>query len=398
MTRLAYVCTDPGVPVCGPKGCSIHVREVLRQLVALGVEVHLLGRGLEGLPLAGLDGIEPVPLPDLPGGAAGVRERAALECQRSVRAELERRGPFDVVYERYALWSSAAMEYARDARTPGLLEVNAPLVEEQARYRTLHDPEHARRVSARVFEAASDLLAVSEEVARYLGELTPRTGRIHVVANGVDPDRFDPLPPASEPAPPGGFTVGFVGRLQPWHGLSILARAFAKLHASDPSCRLLVVGDGPARKSLETELARLDLGAATRLVGQVPPEAVPGLLASMDVAVAPYPELDGFYFSPLKLYEYMAAGVSVIASRIGQIQRVITDGVDGLLCPPGDASALAASLARLREDPQLARRLGSAARRRAREEHSWRRVAERILEIACLRSSPDAVHVRESVG
>ena len=76
----------------------------------------------------------------------------------------------------------------------------------------------------------------------------------------------------------------------------------------------------------------------------VAPEAVPGLLASIDAAVAPYPALGHFYFSPLKVYEYMAAGRAIVASRAGQLEELLEDGAHALLCPPGDAAALAEAL------------------------------------------------------
>src|SRR5262249_20708231 len=147
------------------------------------------------------------------------RARTALAANDALRATLERAGPFDLVYERYSLWSFAGMEYARGRGTPGLLEVNAPLIEEQAEHRGLVDRAGAGRVAGRAFAAATALLAVSEEVAAYLGRYPGARGRVRVVANGVDPGRFpDGLRP-SRPGPPGTWTVGFVGTLKPWHGL-----------------------------------------------------------------------------------------------------------------------------------------------------------------------------------
>jgi glycosyltransferase involved in cell wall biosynthesis len=109
----------------------------------------------------------------------------------------------------------------------------------------------------------------------------------------------------------------------------------------------------------------------------------------MDAAVAPYPAQRGFYFSPLKVFEYMAAGLPVVASRVGQLAEVIEDGVTGLLCPPGDAVACAEALGRLRAEPALAARLGLAAREHVRRRHSWRAVAGQILRLAgALSSSP----------
>jgi glycosyltransferase involved in cell wall biosynthesis len=102
----------------------------------------------------------------------------------------------------------------------------------------------------------------------------------------------------------------------------------------------------------------------------------------MDAAVAPYPRLSRFYFSPLKVYEYMAAGLPVVASRLGQLEGLIQDGINGLLCPAGDAVALAAALGELRVDLALRRRLGEAARASVLRHHTWEAVVNRILSLA----------------
>jgi glycosyltransferase involved in cell wall biosynthesis len=198
----------------------------------------------------------------------------------------------------------------------------------------------AEHVAGRVFGAASALIGVSGGVADYLATFSTARGRIHVVPNGVNPHRFPAGLSPALPARPGAFTVGFAGSLKPWHGLSILAEAFVRLHRWAPESRLLIVGDGPERARVAEYLAAANVLPAVDFTGAVSPEEVPGLLAAMDVATAPYPDQPGFYFSPLKVYEYMAAGRAVAASRIGQIEQVLRHGEDGLLCPPGDAALL----------------------------------------------------------
>jgi glycosyltransferase involved in cell wall biosynthesis len=176
--------------------------------------------------------------------------------------------------------------------------------------------------------------------------------------------------------------VGFVGSLKPWHGLPILVEAFARLHRTDMNTRLRIVGDGPERRRLENDLDAHGVRHAAVLTGAVAPAEVPGLLASMDVAVAPYPAGDHCYFSPLKVYEYMAAGLPVVASRIGQLVEVIRDDINGLLCHPGDAVDFAGAFIRLRSEPALRSRLGTAARATVATRHTWAEVARRILDFA----------------
>jgi glycosyltransferase involved in cell wall biosynthesis len=185
--------------------------------------------------------------------------------------------------------------------------------------------------------------------------------------------------------------VGFVGSLKPWHGLPALVEAFALLHRRHAVARLLIVGEGPERSRLLEDLSRRGLSREARLTGAVPPDEVPRHLAGMDAAVAPYCGRCPFYFSPLKVYEHMAASLPVVASRLGQLGGLIRHDVNGLLCPPGDAPALADGLAQLRAAPGLRRRLGEAARATVLRQHTWAAVADGILRLAEAAPAPGLV-------
>jgi glycosyltransferase involved in cell wall biosynthesis len=378
--RVAYISADPGVPVFGRKGCSIHAQEVLRAMSARGAKIDLFATSLGGDPPPGLEMVRVQSLPPAPKGELAAREQLSLAANADLQRSLERAAPFDFIYERYSLWSSAGMDYAQKAGIPGLLEINAPLIEEQVEHRGLVDRAGAAAVAERAFSDAKVLLAVSEEVAAYVERFPGAAGKVRVLPNGVDPGRFPPDLAPSLPGPPGAFTVGFVGTLKPWHGVEILVEAFARLHQKNPSARLLIVGDGPEMKNLQADLARRGLLDKAHFTGAVAAREVPGLLASMNVAVAPYPELARFYFSPLKVYEYMAAGLPVVASRIGQLTRLIEPDVTGLLVKPGDAGELASALDRLSRDPALRERLGKSARAAVLRDHTWDAVVARIFE------------------
>ena len=292
-----------------------------------------------------------------------------------------------MVYERYSLWSDVGMRWARKHGIPGILEVNAPLIEEQRTHRQLVLEDEARAVAQSAFSQASAILAVSPGVADYLHTWPGTKGRVHVVANGVDPSssadsaelRAARHADISNETP---IVIGFLGTLKPWHGLPLLVEAFARLHRRFPQTRLLVVGDGPGRIDMESSLTALGLLQHCRFTGAVQAHEVPGLLAQMDIATAPYPAQDNFYFSPLKIYEYLAAELPVVTTRVGHLATVVLQDVDGLLVPPGDPDAFADALATLVQDPALRLSMGRRGRQRIVAEHSWDAVTARILAMA----------------
>lgn len=380
--RVAYVCADDGVPIFGHKGCSVHVQEMVRALERQGARVDVFAARANGECSPGLERIPVRCLSPLRDGEPVTHAAAVAALNREIAGALDGAGPFDLVYERYSLWSFAAMEYARTTETPGFIEVNAPLIEEQARYRGLQDAAGAADSAARAFAAASALLAVSDEVGEWLTRFPMVEERLHILPNGVDPDRFGPDVAPIDPAPPGIFTVGFVGSMKPWHGVVVLVDGFAGLHARVAATRLLLVGGGPEEGTIRKVLADRGLESASRFVGPVPPHEVPAYLTSLDAAVAPYSDGARFYFSPLKVYEYLAAGRAVVASEVGQLRSVIQDEVNGLLVPPGDPAALAAALERLQSDPRLRASLGRRARESVLRSHTWDGVAAHVLHLA----------------
>ena len=146
--RVAYVCADAGVPVFGKKGASIHVQEVVGAFLKLGADIELFAVRFDGECPPELRAMKVHRLTQTAKGDVAAREKALLALNQELRQSVEREDPFDLIYERYSLWSFGAIEYAHDSRTPSVLEVNAPLIEEQAEHRALIDRAAAERIAA----------------------------------------------------------------------------------------------------------------------------------------------------------------------------------------------------------------------------------------------------------
>jgi glycosyltransferase involved in cell wall biosynthesis len=377
--RIAYVCTDPGIPVFGTKGASIHVQEILRAFLRRGARVTLMSPRLHEPVPEDLQAVTCRSLPRPPTGATpAARADWALDTNDRVAALLAGTDPFDLVYERHALYAHGAMEAAAARGIPSVLELNAPLIDEQDRHRRLERRDAAIDSARRAFAAAGHVAAVSHGAAAYALDHGAAAHRVSVVPNGVNPARF----PTTD-GPAGPFTVGFLGTLKPWHDTATLIAAFALLRAKyAPDARLLVVGDGPDRGHITARLEALGLSDAAHLTGAVPAADVAHWLGRMHVAVAPYSAAQPFYFSPLKIYEYMAAGLPVLASRVGDLPQVLDGGRLGRLVEPDDPEALAQELAHLAWDAPLRDALGGTARAHVVEHRTWDAVADRVIAAA----------------
>ncbi len=388
MMRIAYLNADCGIPVFGDKGASIHVREMVRAMAQCGADVRVVATrvgGTEGETLG-------VPVihafakgdRDVPSGDRAAKERlnmadAALACARLIK--LYEEWPFDMIYERYSLWSRAGADAASHLGVPLIVEVNAPLLREQADCRELALAEVAASIENAVFMSADAFIAVSSPLRDYIVSRGASAERVIVAGNAVDTARFHPnVQPGDFGIPAGAFTVGFSGSLKSWHGLDVMMEAFRLLRQEVPKAHLLIVGDGPGRGWIDGFVRGARLETAVTMTGWIAHDALPRALAAMDAAIAPYPKSDDFYFSPLKLYEYLAAGKPVVASDIGQISDVIVSGTNGILVPPGDPVRLAQALMALRADARLAGRLATAAATLGAQ-HSWTRNAQMVLAL-----------------
>ncbi|MDH3626992.1 MAG: glycosyltransferase [Acidobacteriota bacterium] len=292
----------------------------------------------------------------------------------------------DFIYERYSLWHTAGGELATHHGVPFILEVNSPLPLEATRHRGLRQGASARKVARTLMRRADGIVCVSSEVAAWVKQQRGHGDRVWVIPNGVDPKIFSPIaarnPPADWPAGWGVLDepiVAFAGSFKPWHGLDSLIEAFALfIQHHSPSARLLCVGDGPQREPFMSRAMELGVSSRVHITGAVSQPEVARWLARAAIAVAPYPALDDFYFSPLKLYEFLGLGIPTVAGEIGQIVDVLGAGERGWIYPAGDTAALATMLGQVLDEPLEARQRALAGLKWVLAKATW---AERVREI-----------------
>ena len=196
--------------------------------------------------------------------------------------------------------------------------------------------------------------------------------KVHVLPSGFEPALFERPTDDAFPGVPRP-RVGYVGRLAEQKRPDLLVDAFADVTAT---ASLVVVGDGPLRSRVEAAVRRSPARDRITLHGFVPHDEVPAVLRSLDLLVLPsvYEEMGSV------LTEAMACGLPVVASDVGGIPDVVSDGETGILVPPGDVVALTKALDEVLSDEALARRLGEEARRQSAR-YSWPGLAERVADL-----------------
>ena len=301
----------------------------------------------------------------------------SLKEYAGVKRSIARFRP-DILYKRHSRFDVAALAAARRMKVPTVLEVNALFT--SAGYHAFEPlalPALARALERRALRLATLVVAVSTPLARQGKELSGVD--VKVLPNGVDPVRFDPRRTDRARVRDryglgNAAVIGWAGILRDWHGLERLLQATASLSEA----RLFIVGDGPARTALEAEARRLGMENRMTISGRIPHAEMPDHIGAMDIAVVP-DEKTGVA-SPMKLLEYMAMGVAVVAPRAENICDLVEDGTDALLFEPGNTADLSAKLARLTTDPSLRRALGNAARAKIESQRNWSAVAREVLE------------------
>jgi glycosyltransferase involved in cell wall biosynthesis len=377
--RILYVATDQVVP--GHTGGSVHVLEVARGLARRGHDVHAVVDARSDEPRGGD-----------PGSLHWHRLRwrphhrlFRFRARRAVRA-LARDTQAQVVMERYYNFGGEGVGAAADLGLPSLLEVNSPLLDHPGSWKGRLDGlllfrpmrRYREQLCRRAAALVSPLPGIVPEFAR--SKTRPVTWGANVET--FRPEVARPQRRKAWGAPADALVALFSGSFRPWHGVHVLEEA-ARLLASRSDLYFVLAGG---------ERAGPGTGYRGRRLGTVPYEDMPEVVASADIGVAPYDTTRlgqlrlGFYWSPLKVFEYMAAGLPTVTIAEPPLAEVVRHEREGLLVPERDPGELARAIVRLAEDHALRRALGAAARARVVERYSWARhcadLEAVLLEIA----------------
>ena len=357
-------------------GQGIHVEAIVTALREAGHEVLVVGPSFyEQAAFGGESRWVALIRRCLPGMLSEIAELAYnLPAYRRLRRACDSFRP-DLIYERYNLFYLAGALAARRRRLPFYVEVNAPLADERTRFGNLRLRRLGRASERLVWRSADRLLTVTGVLKEMVAASGVTPSRIEVIPNGIEPARFAAAPSRRA----GPIVLGFVGFVRTWHGLHVVIDALAR-EAGAQSLHLVVVGEGPARPELERQAAATGVSARVRFTGLAAHEAIPELVAGFDIVLQPRVVA---YASPLKVFEYMAAGRAIVAPDQPNIREILEHDRTALLFDPAQPDGLWQAIRRLAEDAPLRERLGAAAREQIRQrDHSWRRNAERIVSMA----------------
>jgi glycosyltransferase involved in cell wall biosynthesis len=316
---------------------------------------------------------------DASGGARARRVRYLAAAFR-----MARRDGHDVVFTRDLGVAAAILFWPRRLRLPvvyeshGLAAIVGAAMGDLLSTGQAASARKQRRLWARerrVWRTAEGYVTITATLAQELeAHFGPRRA-IAVVPDGVrlpEPQPFLPLVRTQEPL------VAYAGHLYPWKGVDTLLTALASI----PGSRGLIVGGHPQEPDLDrlkTMAVSLGLGERVTFTGWVAPAEVARHLTAADVLVLPNSAtaLSARYSSPLKMFEYLAAGRPIVASDLPAFREVLRDEANALLVPADDASALASAIRRLSEDQELAQRIAETAYAEARA-YGWDARAARL--------------------
>jgi glycosyltransferase involved in cell wall biosynthesis len=289
----------------------------------------------------------------------------------------------DVVYERCNLYSFAGVLLRKLTQVPLILEVNAPLARERKNFGGLGFARFAAAGERWVWRNADVVLPVTAVLAAEIAKAGVATTRLVVTPNAIDPGKFDPachsVAAREELGLSDKIVLGFVGFVRDWHGLHQIIEILARPDLP-ANTHLMIVGEGPALPELKSKANQLGIEDRVTFAGLIDRSKIAQTVAAFDIALIPKCVE---YCSPLKLFEYMAAGKAIVAPDQWNIREILMSGTSALLFQPDSPRAMADGIVQLVRDAPLRQKLGREAQALiTRRGYTWRANAERVSRLA----------------
>jgi glycosyltransferase involved in cell wall biosynthesis len=376
----------PSVKIPENLAQSVHQHEFAKRLVENGIEVHLVCRRPKDPPEID-DGVVyhkimskefPLKRPVFTLDTVRMLNKIVKSCK------------FDIIHDRGYLFGGAGTRVGNKNNIPVLLQIDDDWVETEALASRITSTNFyknralswCKRLIGKVDHAFTVSETLRQSVIKTWGGVPEK---ISVIPNGADTDKFksdrEPLGLRQElKLEKKAKVVTFVGALGPWHGVQFLIMAAPSIIKRVPETHLWLVGGAKEYDTiyLQDLIKNLKLQDKVHILGSRPSEDIPRILVESDVGVAPYPQFD-MGFSPLKIFEYMAAGVPIVSSDLPSIREILDNEITGLLVEPENDDELAGAIVKLLQNPQLSQQLSLNARNKVEESYSWAAVTEKLI-------------------
>lgn len=386
--KILYYSSNPHISFNDPSGPGTHIREMTEAFCRLGHDVHRIISGGDAQNTLALH-------PDSPKLKSLFRNivpSVLWETAKDFSLISHDRQEYgklasainsfkpDLIYERGSYMHNSAVALATKHRIHHILELNADLCEERVMLQgksllssvALAKAKQQTTLTGKVVVVSSALSKKLQRNYSLVPEkvlLTPNA--VNLSKTAIDKPRVEQLKKLHNPS--GNLVIGFVGSIFPYHGVDILIKAFSNVVRTQKNTLLLIVGDGAVLDDLK-QMAK-PFTEKVLFTGNVPNSDVYNYIELFDICVLPATRE---YMSPIKIFEYGVRGKAIIAPDVASVRDVMDNEEHGLLITPS-VDALAAALQRLVADEPLRKRLGTTFQRKVCTEHTWDRMAKKIL-------------------
>lgn len=401
--RILYYSPHPNLNLSDPAGYGTHIREMIASFRELGHEVFPLIMG----------GTEPRDNQNAPQNSTvkriakkliPTRRWEALKDKRLMRFDQKAQQQLaqsidqfkpDLIYERANYMQVSGVRAANEAGVVHLLEMNSPYTEEKKELDgdSILLPR-ANDLEKEQLKRTQEVICVSSSLKEYFLQkhrLPP--GKFSILPNAIDPDKLQVSADSvsqlrKQLQIDDKVVIGWVGSIQPWHGIATMIQAFGALPPEHRDISaLMIVGGGESLEEMKALAAQGPAADQIIFTGYVPHVEVFSHIAAMDLCLLPNTK---WYCSPIKIFEYGAMGKAIIASDHAAVLDVMEPDLDGLIIEP-TPQALSKALGKIIPKPALRDRLAVHFKEKVLRQHTWRANAEKVISIA-------RQHIEQSTG